>query len=222
MYLGSDFHRFWARSAGDDKTHPDDLPHLSAVPGLFSDRNPPCPFDGPLERARVVVCLANPSYPEGDFSELILDQRSGEDPLPKEWDYYYEPRISRPIGWPMDRLRTVVSVFNVCPYPSRQLDAAAQRVVAGLPSVWQAQAYLRQVLIPRARTGNIFLIVLRKHQLWGLTEGDTSRNLRLVRGSELSGSIPAAVGREIRLWLEKKAAIFSGIESHLKPRADQS
>jgi hypothetical protein len=43
MYLGSDFHRFWARCGHHDKVHPDDLPHLSDVPGLFSDMNPRIP-----------------------------------------------------------------------------------------------------------------------------------------------------------------------------------
>ena len=211
MYLGSDFHRFWARCGRNDKVHPDDRPHLSDVPGLFTDTNPPCPFDGPLERARVVVCLANPNYPAGDFTDLILEQRCGEDLLPEEWRYYYEPRIATPIGLPMDTLRTLVSVFNVCPYASAEMDDRAQRLVAGLPSVWQAQAYLRQVLIPRAQTGTIYLVILRKHRLWGVTESKpASPNCRIIRGRELSGAISAGVGQEIRRWLLKRVGVFPG------------
>ena len=220
MYLGSDFHRFWARCGRSDKVHPDDLPHLSKVPGLFTDKNPPCPFDGPLERARVVVCLANPNYPEGEFSDLILDQRSGEDPLPEEWCYYYKRRIAKPIGLPMETLRTLVSVFNVCPYASQEMDDKAQRVVAGLPSVWQAQAYLRQVLIPRAQTGNIFLVILRKHRLWGVTASEpASPNLQIMRGSERSGAITTAVGEDIRRWLLKRVGVFSGLPEIAEARS---
>ena len=206
MYLGTDFHRYWSRCGWHEKVHPDDRPYLQ--PGLFDDLHPPCPFDGPLDRARVVVCLANPNYREGDFSELIRDQRCGEDPLPEEWRYYYEPRIAHPIGLPMDVLKGVVSVFNVCPYSSKQMDDKTQRLAAGLPSVWQAQTYLREVLIPRARTGNIFLVILRKHQLWGVVEGDGSPTLQLIRGGALKGAIPTAVGGEIRRWLEKKLPIL--------------
>lgn len=208
MYLGTEFHRYWARCNG--KTHPDDEIYLQQSP--FSNDHLPCPFDGPLENAKVVICLANPNYPDEDgktdeFNRLIQEQRSGEEDLPEAWDYYYEPRIAGPINVEMQQLRAVVAVFNVCPYASKNMNGIEQRRAAGLPSVWQAQKYLREVLIPRAQTGNIYLVFMRKHFLWGITEGLTSPTLKVVRGRELRGSLPTDVGQEIHEWLLKKKLI---------------
>jgi hypothetical protein len=87
------------------------------------------------------------------------------------------------------------------------MNGIEQRRAAGLPSVWQAQKYLREVLIPRAQTGNIYLVFMRKHFLWGITEGLTSPTLKVVRGRELQGSLPTDVGQEIHEWLLKKKLI---------------
>lgn len=211
MYLGSEFHRYWARCNG--KTHPDDDIYLKDTP--FSKEHLPCPFDGPLEKARVVICLANPNYPDevgqvDDYNLVIQEQRSGEEDLPKAWDYYYEPRIAKPINAEMEQLRSIVSVFNVCPYASKKMDGLEQRIAAGLPSVWQAQKYLREVLIPRAQTGNVYLVFMRKHFLWGITEGLTRPTLKVVRGHELHGGLPIGVGQEIHEWLLKKKLITAG------------
>ncbi len=133
MYLGTEFHRYWARCNGS--THPDDDIYLKETP--FSKVHLPCPFDGPLEKARVVICLANPNYPDeigqaDDYNLVIREQRSGEEDLPQAWDYYYESRIAKPIKAEMQQLRSIVSVFNVCPYlPPATTDftAGAQRMI---------------------------------------------------------------------------------------------
>lgn len=206
MYLDSEFHRFWAR-CGSRLQHPDDAPSLVNSP--FEHRLPPCPFDGPINTARVVVCLANPSYPTvGDgYENLILDQRSGEAQLPESWDYYYRPRIAAPLGLGMDEVRRLVSIINVCPYASAAMDSKHQRIAAGLPSVWQAQKFLREVLLPRALTGNIYLLVLRKHQLWGITESEECRTFGVIRGSEIRGGLPTERAQDIRRWLEGKRLV---------------
>ena len=79
------------------------------------------------------------------------------------------------------------------------------RVAAGLPSVWQAQQYLREVLIPRAQTGNIYLVLMRKLQLWGVTSGiDIAGNMRVVSGREISAVMSRTLGAEIHQWLIHK------------------
>ena len=203
MYLDSEFHRYWAR-CGSQPLHPDDAPSLANSP--FQHDYLPCPFDGPLHRARVVICLANPNYPTegGDYKTLILDQRSGESELPKAWDYYYEPRIAAPLGLDMDHVRSLVSVLNVCPYASTLMEDVHQRAAAGLASVWQAQKFLREVLLPRALTGNIYLLVIRKHQLWGITEGPNCRTVGIIRGHEIWGGLPKVRAKDVRAWLEAK------------------
>ncbi len=154
----------------------------------------------------MVICLANPNYPAGanDTVDLILDQRSGEAPLPEAWDGYYKPRIATPMGLDMGPVRRIVSILNVCPYASTAMDGLHQRIAAGLSSVWQAQKFLREVLMPRALTGNIYLLVIRKHQLWGITEGETCRTVGVIRGSEIWGGLPSERAKDIRQWLEAK------------------
>lgn len=202
MYLGSDFHRFWAKCGGLGQ-HPEDVPFLKDIP--FDAGFLPCPFDGPLENAKVVICLANPNYGRGadhqSLNALVQAMRSGEEHLPEEFEAFYR-RKTGPIGLPLENLRKLVAILNVCPYPSARMDDRMVRSVAGLPSVWQAQQYLRQVLIPRAQTGNIYLIFIRKLQLWGVTPGmEVAGNLRVVLGREMSGVMPRELGQEIREWL---------------------
>lgn len=216
MYLGSEFHQFWARCGRHDPVHPEDASNLQDSP--FAHAYLPCPFDGPLQKARVVICLANPNYPLGDvdYRDLILEQRSGEESLPKTWDNYYEPRIARPMGVAMDQLRDLVSVFNVCPYASTEMAAVHQRRAAGLASIWQAQKFFREVLLPRARTGNIYLLVVRKHQLWGVTEGDSCPTYGVIRGNEMWGGIPQERAKHLHEWLTKKRYVVDKTSQSLR------
>ena len=205
MYLDTEFHRYWAR-CGNLHQHPDDVPYLKNVP--FTKDVLPCPFDGPLDKAKVVICLANPSYQyvkdKSELNSLILLMRSGEEDLPEMFSEYYK-RITGPIGEYSNDLKSLVAVFNVCPYASETMDANAERIAAGLPSVWQAQQYLRQVLIPRAQTGNIYLVIIRKLQLWGVTETESVfGNLRVADGNARNGVMSKNLGNEIRNWLLKK------------------
>jgi len=108
------------------------------------------------------------------------------------------------IGLPMEKARKVVAIFNVCPYWSEEMGDREVRLAAGLPSVWAAQKHLREVLIKQALDGEIFLVVARKHQLWGVVEGLDCETLRLVRNR--TGSL-ATIGSEIGDWLSKKHGI---------------
>lgn len=76
----------------------------------------------------------------------------------------------------------------------------AIRFAAGLPSVWAAQMHLRQVLIPKALAGDIFLVMARKHQLWGVTEGFGSPNIAFSRN--IGGHLGPVLGAKIRDWLQ--------------------
>lgn len=217
MYLGSNFHHFWARCGGR-ALHPDDE-YVLGRQTLFTKEVLPCPFDGPLETARVIICLANPSYEKVEdkvgLNQQILAMRSGEEKLPNLFMDFYR-RITGPIDLAEECMRKLVAVVNVCPYGSANMDEGMASLAAGLPSVWQAQQYLRDVLIPRAQTGNIYLLMLRKHQLWGVTKGlEQDGNFRVVRGRERNGVMSSALGQEIRNWLIHKGHITNqdGCES---------
>ena len=219
MYSGTDFQKFWSR-CGDSRTHPDDEPFFKfdgkqdvqnrLASEYKTSEYGPWPFDGPIERAKVVVCYANPLYADTDniHEHLIFKQRTGVEPLPKPWHPYYQPRIGAAIGSEIADLSEIVAVLNVCPYPSIQMPDRAIRFAAGLPSVWAAQKYLREVLIPKAQSDEIFLVIARKHQLWGTVEGFESPNINIRRGSR-GGHLGPVLGGRIQRWLTDKGYLMN-------------
>ncbi len=100
----------------------------------------------------------------------------------------------------MSELDEVVAVFNICPYPSVNMPDRAIRFASGLPSVWAAQKHLREVLIPKALDKEIFLVIARKHQLWGVIEGFDSSNIAFNRNR--GGHLGPDLGDRIRRWLD--------------------
>lgn len=215
MKAWSEFQSFWDQSK-EHLEHPADSKFFKALkqpsesrvgkPANFNFRFPPCPFDGPLKNAKVVICLANPNYKGlGDnCREIILRQRTGEEPLPREWDKWYAPRLTSKLNIEMDNIRNVVSVLNVCPYESAVMEGPEKKIAAGLPSTWAAQKFLREGLIPRALRGELHLIVLRKHELWGITEGFESECIHVERGHERSGVMSTELGKKIGEWLSNQ------------------
>ena len=219
MYLGSDFHRFWAR-CGRNELHPDDAAYLTHNP--FTEGVLPCPFDGPLERARVVICLANPNYTKikdkQALNTVLMSMRSGEEKLPEIFANFYS-RITSPIKIDEAKKRELVAVLNICPYASDQMGDRLVRLAAGLPSVWQAQQYLREVLIPRAQTGNIYLVLMRKLQFWGVKSGiDIAGNMRVVSGREISAVMSRTLGAEIHQWLLYKGYVSAQFAQDNQPK----
>lgn len=210
-YLGSPFHDFWSR-CGDHQIHPEDQPFFSFDKkrgigqqlscDFETDDYGPWPFDGALDEAKVVVCYANALFNDADkkHKELIRAQRSGNEDLPSPWDWYYQSRIATPMNVNIASLRRVVSIFNVCPYPSNRMLDKSIRFAAGLPSVWAAQKHLREVLIPKAQSGEIFLVFARKHQLWGVVEGFECPTIAFSRN--IGGYLGPVLGGAIQDWLE--------------------
>ena len=219
------FHKFWER-CGESHIHPSDQPFFDEYESevkrieeekgirhekFLTKRYLPCPFDGPLYKAKVVVCLSNPNYPdpsnpevEDNYAGVIKAQRSGCADLPHEFDSKYYKRIAKVLDLELDQIRELVSIFNVCPYASKKLEGLERRVAAGLPSVWAAQDHLRKELIPKALNGDIYLVIIRKHELWGVAERSEAKNLVVVRSRGIDGSMSEATGKQIKAWLKNK------------------
>jgi hypothetical protein len=210
-FTGSVLQQFWSE-CGDCRIHPADKPFFDfdatraeqdrLAASFKTDEYGPWPFDGPLHSAKVVVCYANALYAPEDVQhrDCIRAQRTGAEDLPYPWAHYYIPRIGRALGMDMSQLRRVVSVFNICPYPSVNMPERAIRFAAGLPSVWAAQKHLREVLIPKALAGDIFLVMARKHQLWGVTDGFACDNIAFSRN--MGGHLGPTLGGRIRAWFD--------------------
>ena len=176
----------------------------------------PSPWDGNLKKAKIVICYANPASDENDkdHKDIMLKQLSGNAPLPTEidaWKKWYEDKK-------FDRLgefegSNEISVFNLCPYASENMSDVNWRVASGLPSVWMAQKHLREVLIPKAIDGEIFLVIARAHRFWGVPyEGldysdkenpfKEKTNLRIQ--TNRSGIVSEEIAKAFKAWEKER------------------
>ena len=204
-----EFWRRWSRDL-DGSVHPDDRPFLDAASGIDFELNvgrPPTPWDGPLASAKIIFCYANPRFSQDDlhdeYIEIMRRQLDGNQPLPIDlphWGSWYREQFGF-LG-SLAEIDQLVAVFNVCPYASRNMDGANGRVSAGLPSTWAAQRHLREVLIPKAKQGEIILVIPRAHQRWGVTIGFDSDNIILDAAPH--GRIPVKARPKILRCLDPK------------------
>lgn len=213
----------WVQRDGEEKTvHKDDHPFLEMayksekVPTFKVGARPPTPWDGPLQKAKVVICYANPIYDSNDlkYLEIIRKQLDGRQNLPvvepdliPHWRDWYKPRFRSIYDTDdrLDKLKSDLAVFNICPYASDNMDEPNGRIAAGLPSAWMAQKHLREVLIPAAKARKIFLVIARAHTRWGVTAGFCNdATIRLE--SSRYGRITDETGRAIEEFLKTRAA----------------
>jgi hypothetical protein len=160
----------------------------------------------------VVICYGNPGYDDQDKAAAqdpiiwnrLAQQRSGTEPYPvwlPGWKDWLAQRTKQ-IGLPMEALSNTVATFNVVPYASVEMTDGDVALAASLPSVAVARRYLHEVLVPKATAGKVFLVVIRKHELWQVERVTECRTLRLPRNLYRGGAL-GALGREVRAWLDE-------------------
>jgi hypothetical protein len=189
-----DFFDYWCacRIKGTFR-HPNDnivLEELKLlIDGDFEYELPPGPYFGPLKTASIVLCYANPSVDEGSstviaskkLQEILFKQLDGDQPYPYNipgWDKWFRPVAKYLYAGDIEAAAKNIAVFNLIPYASVNMDKV-QFIANSIPSVWAAQSYLRDVLIPKAKNGKILLIMCRSSQYWGLRSSHGSENIIL-------------------------------------------
>ncbi len=201
-----DLFDFWSELPEGETVHPRDVPFLRHATEDFCSAAPPGHINGPLRTAPVVLCYGNPGlddmdrkmFLQEDKRAMLFRQMSGLEPYPEPWLTWLRQRCGH-LKLADDMLRRTVAVFNVVPYTSVDMNDAQERLAFGLPSVWVAQHYLRTVLMPQAARREIFLVVARKHSLWGIAPGHELPNFRQVRNR--GGYLGEALSRDIVDWL---------------------
>jgi hypothetical protein len=132
------------------------------------------------------------------------NQLFGDAPLPTDipaWDNWYkEKKFERLGGYKKSQ---EISVFNICPYASKDMSDVNWRVALCLPSVWMAQKHLREVLIPQALNGDIFLVIARAHQQWGVPywgKENPFKNENLRIQTNRGGFIDEKIAEDFKKW----------------------
>ena len=210
---------FWSRLPEGETVHPDDRAAIEGGPHGFHFDLPPAPVMGRLRTARVVLCYGNPGYERYD-AELVRGpsltaqsarQLQGKDAFPVWMPGWGESLAARcrQMGLGLEDLANTVAIFNVVPYASERLGVDETAIARHLPSAAVARGYLREVLVPRARKEEIFLVVVRSHVLWGAVDLEDSRTCRFSRHLAVDGKL-GALGAEIRGWLGGRAVASGG------------
>lgn len=172
--------------------------HLSLVPE---------PFTGDLNNADVFILQANPGFAGTEYEEqntnLNFRQRLVATIRQELGGFqhrhaYFDPAFEGYAGYSWwtahlpqlannqeqsDRLATI----DLFPYHSNQF--RHHSLLGDLPSVQVARDYVRCELVPRAKNGEITIVVTRQRKNWGFTlREDNGENIVVYRGGEVLGA----------------------------------
>ena len=183
---------FWQKlDINSGYIHPDDAIILNELEKDFSidfDYNfPPGHYFGPLKTAKIILCYANPgvdspslkAISDSSNHEFLLKQLSGEEHYPYQvsgWFEWFSKVANSLFNGDIQLASRSIAIANLLPYASINMDKA-ESISQCLPSVWAMQNHLRNVLIPRAKNGEILLIMCRSSHLWGLRSSHNSENI---------------------------------------------
>lgn len=183
---------FWQRLDKDSGyIHPDDAIILNELekeyPMDFNFNFPPGQYFGPLKTAKIVLCYANPGVDTPSLKaisdptnhEFLLKQLSGEENYPYQISGWYEwfSKVANSLfNGDIQLASSTIAIANLLPYASVNMDKA-EPIAQCLPSVWVMQNHLRNNLIPKAKNGEILLVMCRSNHLWGLRSCHNSENI---------------------------------------------
>ncbi|MCE9925703.1 hypothetical protein LZ640_14805 [Aeromonas media] len=181
---------FWEQlDKSENYIHPDDQLVLNELNEShdFNFDFPPGHYFGPLKTAKIVLCYANPGVDAPSLSAItdavnrqtLLKQLSGEENYPYKipgWFEWFSKVANSLFRGDIELASSTIAVANLLPYASVNMDKS--EVIANcLPSTWAMQNHLRENLIPRAKNGEILLVMCRSSHLWGLRTSHSSENI---------------------------------------------
>lgn len=212
--------KYWSALAADSNEHPEDVAILQHIQKRcnkpFCLDRPPGPMLGPLQTAKVVICYGNPFedmsalpkqprwWQDETSHQLARQQLTGNVSFPLElspWAKWFLSRVRR-LGLSEGEAAQSIAVLNLVPYASAALADSIAKVAMALPSVWAAQKCLREELLPRARAGEIFLIVARKHAWWGVNEATQTNNPNVRIQRNIGGHLGQNLAADVARWMK--------------------
>lgn len=188
------FFEFWSEAIydkSDSYIHSEDESVLSELSHLIDDdldfSFPPGPIFGPLKTAKIILCYANPGIDDLSLEAIrnpkslaeLFEQLAGNKNYPHHlagWREWFNQRANSLFDGDIELAGRHISIFNLVPYSSVNMDKV-EKIANCLPSVWVAQNHLRSVLIPKAKAGEVLLIMCRSNHLWGLKSTHGCENI---------------------------------------------
>jgi hypothetical protein len=187
-----DLVEFWRRLPPDRYVHPDDLATLASTKHRLVLEQLPVPWYGSLQTARVFVLLLNPGHdaataPSLDSEMIALRRRrlAGEGveadviALHRKNKTGFEKWFGGKLRGvsKVDALTTDLCVLNLVAYCSPAFQD--HRLIGLLPSTQLVRRIVQEDLAPRARAGEVMLLVVRQAARWGFTKDDQTPTLRV-------------------------------------------
>ena len=195
---------FW-KEAGASTVHPSDKAHVG---NHFATDLRPVPWAGPLKAAKVFFLFLNPGLTDQDtcceavnaeFLATLQENLLGMQPY-----FYLLERFSdhpgyrwakRIFGAGISEQHTQdICVLQLVPYHSRY-GSLAKAVAPRLPSTTAIRGFVLDFLLPRARAGEIGIVVARSRKLWGLGDESEGGTLVIYTGWECRSAFQTANSR---------------------------
>ncbi len=186
--------QFWSL-LGENNVHPCDIAILPS--NQFEIRLAPVPWAGPINTASTFILMLNPGVSSEDvpyensraeFARALRQNLAGDLPylyFIRGFEDHPGHRWARgTFGWDLKAsdaasfcVLQLVAYHSVDGNPARALDGK-------LPSSLAIQKFVRHSLLPRARRGEVALIVARSSALWGFSGEREDQNVLIYQGSE--------------------------------------
>ncbi|MCW7492533.1 hypothetical protein ND861_09635 [Leptospira sp. 2 VSF19] len=214
--------------ADNKNIHPDDEKILESfnfeAKPLFNFEYPPGPYFGPLEKSKLIFLYGNPGV-DTDSKEalknqnhlkLLYDQLSGSESYPSipGWVKWYSNKFNNLLtsglkesqkSEVLEKSKQFIAVFNIIPYASENMDQL-NKIENCLKSSWLAQKYLRETLIPEAKSGKRMIVVCRSSHLWGLRSNHGIENIIMNKSRNGIDSENIA---KIRKWYQDEISVIT-------------
>lgn len=208
--------KFW----GGDYAEP---PYVHAEDGFYVRKPYPLPFDlmpqpwrGDMFRSKVFLLRLAPalSKPIADYekSSAAFRQALKGNLLGRTPHFLLDPAFQdhpESAGYaaslkglaPRERLRAQISEIFLLPYHHKGVadDPKAQKLIEKFPTCDDMRNFAGLNLAPRARAGEITLIVLEGAEIWGFAPSDACADIVLAEDGSLAGKSRAgqAIKRQL-------------------------
>lgn len=191
----ADLLAFWQALAANEFVHPADAQVLRARKHALKTEHLPVPWWGALTAARAFLLFLNPGFDPATDLESAKDpvmvalrrRRLAGERVEREVMAHHRGRASAFEAWFDRKLRGVCTadaivndlcVLNLVAYKSTTF--RDHKLIDLLPSSKLIRRVVTDELAPRARAGELMLVVVRQARQWGFSVTEQSDTLRVL------------------------------------------